>query len=158
MTYVQARAAAMSGQHRRSAELLAQLAETNASDSTINRKALAQALGAGNAELALRLARKLPAAEWTVDARLLLIADELRRGRSDQALRFLGSANDEASLSFLAPLLTAWNAAERRDLAGSLAILDKIPPSALLSLKSGASRGGSNTPALSRAPAGCAAA
>ena len=132
LTYVQARAAAMSGQHRRSAQLLAQLAETNASDTTINRKALAEALGAGNAELALKLARKLPPTEMTVDARLLLIADELRRGRSDLALRYLPTANDEASLTFFEPLITAWNAAERKDLVGSLAILNKIPPSALL--------------------------
>ena len=55
-TYVQARAAAMSGEHRRSAELLAALAEMNANDTTINRKALAEAISAGNMELALRLA------------------------------------------------------------------------------------------------------
>ena len=132
LTYVEARAAAMSGEHRRSAQLLAQLAETNATDATIGRKALAEALGAGNAELALRLARRLPAAELTVDARLLLIADELKRGRSDRALQYLASSNKDSSLAFLEPLLRAWNAADRNDLASALGVLNKIPNSALL--------------------------
>jgi tetratricopeptide (TPR) repeat protein len=131
-TYVQARAAAMSGEHRRSAELLAALAEMNANDTTINRKALAEAISAGNMELALRLARRMPAAKLPVDARLLLIADELKRGRSDLAIGLLSGPLDEGSLSFFSPLLTAWNSAERRDLQGALAVLDKIPSTALL--------------------------
>ena len=131
-TYVQARAAAMSGEHQRSAELLAALAEMNANDVTINRKALAEAISAGNMELALRLARRMPTAKLPVDARLLLIADELKRGRSDLAIGLLAGPLDEGSLSFFSPLLTAWNSAERRDLAGALATLNKIPPSALL--------------------------
>ncbi|HEU5285038.1 MAG TPA: hypothetical protein VFU20_00840, partial [Sphingomicrobium sp.] len=105
-TYVQARAAAMSGEHRRSAELLAALAEMNANDATINRKALAEAISAGNMELALRLARRLPQARLPVDARLLLIAEELKRGRSDLAIGYLSGPLDEGSLSFFAPLLT----------------------------------------------------
>ncbi|MEO6255777.1 MAG: tetratricopeptide repeat protein [Sphingomicrobium sp.] len=133
LIYVEARAAAMSGQHRRSAELLAQLAEANSNDITINRKALGEALGAGNFDLALRLARKLPAAELSVDARLLLIADELRHGRSDRALAFLPSANEEANLTFIAPLLKAWNAADRRDQAAALATIDESPANSLLS-------------------------
>jgi tetratricopeptide (TPR) repeat protein len=131
-TYVQARAAAMSGEHRRSAELLAALAEMNANDATINRKALAEAISAGNMELALRLARRMPLAKLPVDARLLLIADNLKRGRSDLALGLLAGPLDEGSLSFFSPLLTAWNSAERRDLAAAVAMLNKIPPSALL--------------------------
>ena len=132
LTYVQARAAAMSGEHRRSADLLAALAESNPGDTTINRKAVTETIGAGNFPLALRLARKLPAADLTVDARLLLIADELRRGRSDLALRYLAGPLDEGSLSFLSPLITAWNAAERKDQAEALAVLNRIPASALL--------------------------
>src|SRR5215213_872680 len=79
-TYVEARAAAMGGEHRRSAELLAALAEMNANDVTINRKALAEAISAGNMELALRLARRIPLAKLPVDGRMLLIAEELKRG------------------------------------------------------------------------------
>ncbi|HUE78507.1 MAG TPA: tetratricopeptide repeat protein [Sphingomicrobium sp.] len=132
LTYVQARAAAMSGEHRRSADLLAALAESNPGDTTINRKAVTETIGAGNFPLALRLARKLPADDLTVDARLLLIADELHRGRSDLALRYLAGPLDEGSLSFLSPLITAWNAAERKDQVAALAVLNRIPASALL--------------------------
>ncbi len=132
LTYVQARAAAMGGEHRRSADLLAALAESNPGDTTINRKAVSEAIGAGNMPLALRIARKLSARDLTVDARLLLIADELRRGRSDVALTYLAGPLDEGSLSFLSPLITAWNSAQRKDLAGALAVLNKIPPSALI--------------------------
>ena len=122
----------MRGEHGRSANLLAALADLNAGDATINRKALAEAIGAGDPELALRLARRQPLSELAVDARLLLIADELRRGRSDRAIQLLSGSKEEPSLLFLSPLLTAWNSAERRDLAGALAVLNKIPSSALL--------------------------
>ncbi|MEO8176276.1 MAG: tetratricopeptide repeat protein [Sphingomicrobium sp.] len=132
LLYVEARAAAMSGQHRRSAELLAQLAEANSNDTTINRKALGEALGAGNFDLALRLARKLPTAELSVDGRLLLIADELRRDRTDRALLYLPSTTEEANLQFVQPLLKAWNAADRRDMATALATIDEIPTNSLL--------------------------
>ena len=131
-TYVQARAAAMGGDHQRSAELLAALAEMNADDTTINRKALAEAISAGKMQLALRLARRMPLAKLPVDGRLLLVADELKRGRSDLAIGHLQGPLAEGSLSFFSPLLTAWNSAERRDLAGALATLEKIPPTALL--------------------------
>jgi tetratricopeptide (TPR) repeat protein len=131
LTYVEARAAAMSGEHARSAELLAKLAETNANDATIRRKALAEALGAGDIPLALRLARRLPAADLTVDARLLLIADELRRGRSDKALQFVAGP-DDANLQFLEPLIKAWTAVERRDLNSALTTIDQILVNSLL--------------------------
>jgi len=122
----------MSGEHGRSAELLAQLAETNRGDTTISRKALTGAIGAGNSELAMRLARRMPLKDLTVDARLLLIADQLRVGRSDLAFQYLTGTDDEANLAFLTPILTAWNAAERRDLGAALSQLEKIPPTALL--------------------------
>ena len=132
LTYVHARAASMSGQHDRSAVLLAALADANPADVTINRKAVGEAIGAGNMALAVRLARKLPKKELTVDARLLLVADELLRGRSDLAIGMLDGPLEAGSLAFIAPLLRAWNAAERNDLAGALAILEKVPPSSLL--------------------------
>jgi tetratricopeptide (TPR) repeat protein len=122
----------MSGQHKRSAELLAALADSNPTDATLSRKAVTEAIGAGNIDLALRLVRKLPRTGLSIDARMLLIADELRRGRSDLAIGLLAGPLEEGSLAFLSPLLTAWNSAERRDLAGALATLNKIPPSALL--------------------------
>jgi tetratricopeptide (TPR) repeat protein len=134
LTYVQARAASISGEHDRSAELLAALSDANPNDVTINRKALGEAIGAGNMALAVRLARKLPRKELSVDARLLLVADDLLRGRSDLAIGMLDGPVDAevGSLSFLSPLLIAWNAAERRDVQGAVATLQKIEPSALL--------------------------
>ena len=132
LTYVQARAASMGGEHGRSAELLAALADMNTDNATITRKALAEAISAGEMDLALRLARRLPQAKLPIDARLLLVADELRRGRSDRAIGWLAGPLDEGSLSFITPLLTAWNSAERRDLAGALATLEAIPRAALL--------------------------
>jgi tetratricopeptide (TPR) repeat protein len=131
LTYIQARAAAMSGEHGRSAALLAALAESNPSDTSIARKALAEAIEAANMRLAISLARRVPIAQLGVDGRLLLVADSLKRGRSDQALQFVQGQRPEGNLTFLDPLLRAWNAAERRDLAGALATLDAIPANSL---------------------------
>ena len=52
-TYVQARAAAMSGNHARAAELLSALAETQPGQVEIARKALGEAIGAGQMDMAL---------------------------------------------------------------------------------------------------------
>ena len=122
----------MRGEHSRSAELMASLADANSSDLTINRKALAEAIGAGDMPLALRLARKLPSKELAVDARLLLVANELRNRHADRAIHFLGETDPESSLGFLEPLLKAWGAAERRDLNGALNAIDTVPVNSLL--------------------------
>ena len=122
----------MSGEHARSAVLLAQLAEGNASDISLNRKALAEALGAGDINLALRLARKLPTSGLSVDARLLLIADELRHGRSARALQFVTGDNDDTNLQFFEPLIQAWAAVERHDVDSALTTIDQIPVNSLL--------------------------
>ena len=78
-TYVQARAAAMNGDHARAAQLLAALADAQPDQVDIARKALSEAIGAGQMDLALSLARTVPAAKLPTDARLLLVADEVRR-------------------------------------------------------------------------------
>jgi tetratricopeptide (TPR) repeat protein len=131
-TYVQARAAALSGEHQRSAALLATLAEADPSDTSLMRKAVSEAIGAGDMRLAMRLAQRLPQAELPVDARLLLVADELRRGRDDRALQLLPGGKDEGNLQFLAPLIRAWDSAERRDLNSALTILEQVPVNSLL--------------------------
>jgi hypothetical protein len=130
-TYVEARAAAMSGAHERSASLLAALAEVDGSVA-LTRKALAEAISAGDIALALSLARRLPKRELTVDARLLLAADELRNRKPEQALTFLGPVEDEGDLSFAAPLIQAWVAAERGDLNTALTTIDNIPVNSLM--------------------------
>lgn len=131
LTYVEARAASMSGDHVHAAELFARLAEAEP-DKTISRKALSEAVTAGDAKLALRLAHNLKPADLTIDARLLLVADELKRGRNDRAFQWLASSGDEDRFDFLVPFLTAWTHAERGDLANALATIDKIPVNSLL--------------------------
>ena len=130
-TYVQARAAAMSGQHARSAELLASLAQSNPANQSLARKALAQAVDAGNMALAVDLARRLPPSQLSIDGRLLLITDALNRGRFDQAVALVSAGGDEGNLAFLDPLIRAWSASESRDLRGALAALDSIPNTSL---------------------------
>ena len=132
-TYVEARAAAMNGDHARSAALFAALAESQQGDADIARKALGEALGAGQIDLALKLARLVPPAKLPTDARLLLVADEVRRHRVDRAVPWLTAAADNGDLSFLVPLVTAWDYAERGDATRALAAIDQIPANSLIS-------------------------
>ena len=131
-TYVEARAAAMNGDHGRSAALFAAMAEAQPSDSDLAKKGLGEALGAGQIDLALRLARTIPTAKLPTDARLLLVADEVRRRRLDRALPWLSAAADNGDLSFLSPLITAWDFAERGDLNRALTTVDQIPAGSLI--------------------------
>src|SRR6185369_16631615 len=59
LAYVEARAAAMTGDHSRSAALLASLAQSQPQDVDLARKALAEAIGSGQIELGLKLARTI---------------------------------------------------------------------------------------------------
>jgi tetratricopeptide (TPR) repeat protein len=122
----------MNGDHARSAQLLAALAAVQPDQIDIARKALAEAIGSGQMDLAMNLAAKLPAARLPTEARLLLAADEVKRRRLDRALAWLKGSGDNADLSFLSPLLTAWDFAERGDADRALAALDKIPANNLL--------------------------
>ncbi|HET7709876.1 MAG TPA: tetratricopeptide repeat protein [Sphingomicrobium sp.] len=131
-TYVVARAAEFSGEHGRSAALLAQLAEADSDNKSLNRRAASQAISAGAMALALRLGRQMPADSATTDVRLLLAADELGRGRADRALAYLSSKGDDGDLTFLAPYVRAWAAADRRNLAGALTTLEQVPVNSLL--------------------------
>ncbi|HEX6072562.1 MAG TPA: tetratricopeptide repeat protein [Sphingomicrobium sp.] len=132
LTYVQARAAAMSGDHARSAQLLSSLAQAAPQDVDLARKALNEAIGAGQMDLALRLARSIPAQKLTSDARLLLAVDEIRRRRPDRALAWLSVTGENGDLTFLSPLVTAWDAAERGQLNKALSAIDAIPVNSLL--------------------------
>jgi tetratricopeptide (TPR) repeat protein len=126
-TYLAARAAAISGDHSRSAELLANLVDSSAAGRTIAREAVSQAISAGETKLAVRLARAMQAADLSAEARLLLVADELRSRRIDRALQYLQSgAGGEVNLAFIAPILEVWRAAERRD-GRALELLDRFP-------------------------------
>ena len=56
-TYVSARTAGLVGDYRRSAQLYASLAEANPDDRVVAGRAVAQAISAGDMELALKLSR-----------------------------------------------------------------------------------------------------
>src|SRR5690242_18048532 len=132
LLYVQARAAAMNGDHARAAELLASLAASQSDSTDITKKAIGEAIGAGQMDLALNLVRGLPAASVPTDARLLLVADEIKRHRLDRALSWLSPTGGSGDLTFLAPVLTAWDYAERGNLNQALASLDRITATNLL--------------------------
>ena len=130
-TYVQARAAAMSGEHGQAAELLAALAQAEPGQVDIARRALSEAIGAGEMGLALSLSRTVPAQQLPTDARLLLVAEELRRGHAERALPWLTARGDNGDLSFLTPLVTAWAAADRGAIDQALSVLDQVPPNSV---------------------------
>ena len=132
LTYVQARAAAMNGDHARAAELLAMLADAEPGQTQFAEQALSEAIGAGQMNLAVGLAAKMPADKLSTDARLLLVADAVKERRLDRALPWLNAGVRNGDLSFLTPLLTAWDFAERGDQAKALATLDQIPAQGLL--------------------------
>lgn len=132
-TYVAARAAAINGDHSQAAQLLATLAQAQPDQIDIAKKALSEAIGAGRFDLALNLARNIPAARLSTDARLLLVADEVRRRRPDRAMTWLSVTGETGDLTFLAPLITAWDSAERGSADRALAALDQVPANNLLS-------------------------
>jgi len=63
----------------------------------------------------------------TVDSKLLLVADALRRGKDDLAIQLLGGGTPGPDLAFWQPLVRAWQAVERRDAPGALSTLAQVP-------------------------------
>jgi len=132
LTYLEARAAAMNGDHARAAQLLATLADAQPGQVQFAQQALTEALGAGQFDLALSLAAKIPADKLSTDARLLLVANAVKQHRLDRALPWLNAVGNNGDLTFLSPLLNAWDAADRGDQAKALASLNQIPANNLL--------------------------
>ena len=132
LIYLQARAASMVGDHARSATLLAALSQSEPGQVDLARKALSEAVAAGQVDLALQLAHQVPATRLTSDARLLLAAEELRRNRPEKALPWLAVQGDNGALAFLTPLVSAWTYANRGDLNKALETIDQIPANGLL--------------------------
>ena len=132
LTYVQARAAAINGEHARAAELLASLADAQPGEVQFAQQAITEAVGAGQMPLALSLAGKIPANKLSTDARLLLVADAVKQRRVDSALPWLASRGGAGDLGFLAPLLNAWDAAERGEQMRALSSINQIPAKSLL--------------------------
>jgi Flp pilus assembly protein TadD len=129
-TYVEARAAEMNGDGARSARLFAAMAAADPADRTIARRAIATAIQSGQAELAISLARNIPADELPVDARLMLAADSLRRDKVKQAVADLQKGATSTEVELFAPLVKAWERTARGkdDGAASLAALPAGSP------------------------------
>jgi len=122
----------MRGDHAQAAQLLSALADTQPGQTELAKKALTEAIGSGQMELALKLSHAIPAVSLPTDARLLLVAEEIRRGHPERAAQWLKVGGDAADLSFLAPLITAWAAADRGNAEQALAAIDQMPPNSLL--------------------------
>jgi tetratricopeptide (TPR) repeat protein len=129
--YVAARAASISGNHAQAAELYARLA-AGSSDADLQRRAISEAITAGDMPLALRLIRQSAKPTATVDSKLLLVADALKRNKDAEAVQLLSSASGGADLSFWSPLVQAWDAAQRRDSASAIAYLAAVPRNSAL--------------------------
>ncbi|MBA3668186.1 MAG: tetratricopeptide repeat protein [Sphingomonas sp.] len=129
-TYVEARAAEMQGDGSRSARLYAAMAAADPADQTIARRAIAAAIQSGQTDLAVSLARKLKPAELPVDARLLLAADSLRRGKTNDAIGDLQQGITSTEAELFAPLVRAWDQTRRGkpDGAAALAALPANSP------------------------------
>lgn len=132
LTYVEARAAAINGDHARAADLLASLADQQPGEIQFAQQALTEAIGSGQMDLALSIAAKIPAAKLSTDARLLLATDAVKQHRLDRATAWLQPTGGNGDLSFLVPLLNAWDAAERGDQARALSSLDQIQANSLI--------------------------
>ena len=131
----------MSGDHARSALLLASLAQAQPGDVDIARKALGEAIDAGRMDLALNLAHGLAATKQPTDARLLLAADEIRRDHPERALQWLSASAEAGDLSFLNPLISAWASADHGNAEQALAAIDQIPTGSLIAPLAAEERG-----------------
>ncbi len=129
--YVAARAAAISGNHAEAAGIYARLASSS-NDTDLRQRAVSEAISAGDTKLALQLIRQLPATQLSVNSKLLLVADALRRGNDAEAIRLLGGAAGGADLGFWEPLIRGWNAAERRNAGEALAAFAAVPRTSAL--------------------------
>lgn len=124
--YIAARAAAISGEHAEAAQIYARLLQTTP-DADLRQSAISEAIRAGNFPLALRLIRQSPQKQLTVDSKLVLIGDALKRGDDRGAIQLLNGDGSGSNLSFWTPLVQAWDRAGKRDAAGALAILGRVP-------------------------------
>jgi len=130
--YLAARAAAIDGHHGRSAQLLAQLVDTSTANQSVAKEAVSQAIKAGDMKLALRLMKSLPADSTPIEGRFLQIAEAIRSNDSARAIQLLQGASPGTDIGFLRPFVTAWAAADARDLPRALAALDTLSPRDLL--------------------------
>jgi tetratricopeptide (TPR) repeat protein len=103
----------MDGDEARSARLFAAMATADPQDRTIARRAIATAIQSGQAELAISLAKAIPPDQLSVDARLMLAADSLRRGKDKEAVEALEKGATTTEVDLFAPLVKAWERTAR---------------------------------------------
>ena len=125
-TYLEARAAAIDGDHSRSAQLLAQLVDGSVANQTVTKQALSQAINAGDMKLALRLVRTLQPADTPIEARMLQVAEALRSNDDSRATSLLQTPSEAGDVGFVRPFVDAWIAADANDLPRALAALNRI--------------------------------
>jgi len=89
-------------------------------------QALTEAIGSGQMDLALSLAEKVPPAKLSTEARLLLVTEAVKQRRAERALPWLAPSATTPDLRLFAPLITAWDAAERGDQQHALSSLGEI--------------------------------
>ena len=130
-TYVEARAAEMDGDETRSARLFAAMAMADPADRTIARRAIATAIQSGQSDLAVSLAKDIPPDQLPVDARLMLAADSLRRGKAKEAVEALEKGVTSTEVELFAPLVKAWERTSRGD-GGGIDILSQMSPASPL--------------------------
>jgi len=103
------------------------LAQIAGASGAVASQAVSEAIRAGEYDLALKLVSQSPEASKTVQARLLLIADALRHEQIGLAGQWVKSPGADVDLSFWAPMVEAWGAADRGDRAGAMAALAGVP-------------------------------
>jgi len=89
-------------------------------------QALTEAIGSGQMDLALSLANKVPPAKLSAEARLLLVTEAVKQRQGERALQWLAPSAGTADLRLFAPLITAWDAADRGDQQRALSSVDQI--------------------------------
>lgn len=113
--YVAARAADALGNPGDAARLMAELLRQRPSDASLRERAVGAAVEAGDIPLALSLGGRTGFANASLELRMLLLAEELRRGKTRNALEMVQDRQGELDSTFLLPFVDAWGRADRRD-------------------------------------------
>jgi tetratricopeptide (TPR) repeat protein len=113
--YVAARAADSLGNPGEAAILLSQLIRERPDDVRLRERAVAQAIEAGDMKLALQLGKSTPFSQAPLEFRMLLLAEDLRRGKLREALASLRNQTGTIDSTFLVPFVEAWVRADRGD-------------------------------------------
>ena len=106
--------------------MLATLAQTQPGQVDLARKAVSEAISAGQMDLALQLARQIPAEKLTGEVRLLLTADELRRNRTGARAGVACRVRRQQCARLPVAVGDGLGGAERGDMDKALQTIDQI--------------------------------